>query len=199
MSCNSQEIVIAKWSCHCCYRWPCMVRIHNQPPLTSLHAEQWSRENISDPVDGGEDLSVWHRMAWHDINSLESMRFQTNASIDFRLWIMCFSRSGSHRHLVVISFHRLICRQVEPNQDSLKVKMFPHLIFDAGWTTRDREVGSTTRLDLPSDCRRACAEPSEDVWCLAVKCRESTSRRDRVRFGRHILRAVCHLPSTVQK
>jgi hypothetical protein len=86
---------------------------------------------------------------------------------------------------------------------------YPHPLFDAGWTTRGREVGSITRLDLtwldlpclalPSDCRRACEESNEDLWWLIVKCRESTSRRSTVPFGTHILRAICRIERTKDK
>jgi hypothetical protein len=55
--------------------------------------------------------------------------------------------------------------------------MYLHSIFDAGWTTGGREIGSTNRLDLLSDCRRACEEPNEDVRCQTMKCKESTNRR----------------------
>jgi hypothetical protein len=40
-------------------------------------------------------LLAWHSMAWHGINLWNPGRSQTNVSLDFGLWILCFSRSGT--------------------------------------------------------------------------------------------------------
>jgi hypothetical protein len=53
---------------------PCIVCLHDQPPVTSLHSALSNDlgENISD-LEADADISSFG-MAWHDINVLESMR-----------------------------------------------------------------------------------------------------------------------------
>jgi hypothetical protein len=121
-------------------------------------------------------------------------------SITFRLWIMCLSRSGtsSPSGSLIISWFDLSSSKTMTH-DSSRINMYPHLIFDIGWTRGGRQAGLTTWLDLPSDYRKACEKSNEDIWCLTVKCRESTSRRYTVRFGRHILRDICLVERTEEK
>jgi hypothetical protein len=78
---------------------------------------------------------------------------------------MCFFRSGtpspSGSQIIPwsdLSTSRAITHSSRPNVCDI----YPHPIFDAGWTTGDREARSTIRLDLTSDCRRACEELNEN-------------------------------------
>jgi hypothetical protein len=52
---------------------PCIVCLHDQPPVTSLHSAPSNDlgENISN-LEAAKDISPFG-MAWHDINNLESM------------------------------------------------------------------------------------------------------------------------------
>jgi hypothetical protein len=74
--------------------------------------------------------------------------FQRDVSINFGLWILCFSRSrtSSPSGSQIISWSDLSTSRTMTH--SSRVDMYPHPILDTGWTTANREVGSTTRLDL---------------------------------------------------
>jgi hypothetical protein len=62
----------------------------------------------------------------------------------------------------------------------------------------DRQLDST-RLDLPSDCRRACERPNEDVWLWNAENRQADDIQCIYPFGTYILQAICHRKGTEEK
>jgi hypothetical protein len=93
---------------------------------------------------------AWHGMAWHGIapTTWNPLGFQTNVRINFELWIMSFSRSGtsSPSGSQIISWLDLSTSRTM-TRHSPRVNMYPHPILDAEWTTGGCEVESTSRLD----------------------------------------------------
>jgi hypothetical protein len=84
------------------------------------------------------------RLAWHQQFGIHVDSRRTWAS-DSGSESCASPDRGRHVHLAARSLHDLICRQGKPwtmtRQGSIHMP-----ILNAGWTTEDREVGSTTRL-----------------------------------------------------
>jgi hypothetical protein len=71
-----------KTLCRLCYMWPCIVRIHDQRPFTSLSTPSNDLgETISDIISGREYLSFWHDMTWHQQLGIHGDPKRTLASI----------------------------------------------------------------------------------------------------------------------
>jgi hypothetical protein len=117
-------------------------------PLSLVHAEQRSRWEYF-----GFSRRPWTSLllAWHGMTSTtwNPWGFQTNASIDFGLWILCFSWSGtpSPSGSQVISWSDLSTTRAMTHSPRANVcNMYSHRVLNAGSTTVSREVESTTRL-----------------------------------------------------
>jgi hypothetical protein len=103
-------------------------------------------------------------LAWHGIASTiwNPWGFQRNVSINFGLWIICFSRSGnsSPSGSQIISWSDLMTRRTMSQLP--KVNISPSLMPDERQEIAklDRQLDST-RLVLPSDYRRCLMSDCE--------------------------------------